>query len=438
MKTRYWKSLSLVLVLSLAFSANVTQAADYLLIVDSSGSMQSKTSDGITKMEAAKKALSGLQQDLEPHDVGMLLFGHRVNAKAPGCCQDIEFAMPIKPMASSGFSEIISRLAPKGSTPLAASLTRANWVLQGRQKDNEKYVIVITDGADTCGGDPAVAASAIRALGINVTIHVVGFGVTEQESTQLEEIAKQGGGEFRSASNLKGLVEVLKKVIPPVEKKPSLVVVKKPAPQLEAAPLSALEKILVARLLDKNGYVRLETAKTLQARKATATVSYLRKRVSDDLMEGSWASAKDAALNAVVALAPETVTETLLDAAKSKNDNVRLWATNRLAAHGGDVSTSGLSATDAILVKLLTDKNGYLRLQAAVSLQKRKATGAVPHLAKRVGDELMEGCWASAKDASLNALKSMAPEKVEDALVVALSAKNDNVRNWATQRLSTN
>jgi Ca-activated chloride channel family protein len=109
--------------------------------------------------------------------------------------------------------------------------------LQGRQKDNEKYVIVITDGADTCGGDPAVAASAIRALGINVTIHVVGFGVTEQESTQLEEIAKQGGGEFRSASNLKGLVEVLKKVIPPVEKKPSLVVVKKPAPQLEAAPL---------------------------------------------------------------------------------------------------------------------------------------------------------------------------------------------------------
>ncbi len=437
MKTRIWKSLSLVLVLSLAFSATVSQAADYLLIVDSSGSMQSKTSDGITKMEAAKKALIGLQQDLEAHEVGMLLFGHRVNAKAPGCCQDIELAMPIKPMASSGFSEIVSRMRPKGSTPLASSLTRANWVLQGRQKDSEKYVIVITDGADTCGGDPTAAAAAIRALGINVTIHVVGFGVTEQESTQLEEIAKQGGGEFRSASNLKGLVEVLKKVIPPVEKKPELVVVKKPVPQPEAT-LSALEKILVARLLDKNCHIRAETAKTLQTRKAVATVPYLRKRVSDDLMEGSWASAKDAALNAVMALAPETVTETLLEAVNSKNDNVRLWAAKRLAAHGGDVSKDGLSTTDAILAKLLTDKSCYVRVQAAVSLQTRKASGAVPQLVKRVGDELMEGSWANAKDAALNALKSMAPEKVEDALVVALTSKNDNVRNWATQRLATN
>ena len=56
----------------------------------------------------------------------------------------------------------------------------------------------------------------------------------------------------------------------------------------------------------------------------------------------------------------------------------------------------------------------------------------MPHLVKRVHDDLYV---SYAKDAALNALKVLAPEHVEDALLKAMESKNKNVRNWATAKL---
>ncbi len=426
---------------ALLVSAGLGQAADYLLVIDSSGSMNSPTSNGVRKLDAAKKALMSMQEDLSAHNVGVLMFGHRVNTKAPGCCQDIEFVLPIAPMSSGSFGDVVSRLTPKGSTPLAESLTRSTWIMQGRNRDTEKFVIVVTDGTDTCGGDPVAAAAAMRQLGINVTIHVVGFGVTPEESTQLKQIAVKGGGQYRGANDMKDLIIALETVIPVAVKKPMAapqVAPEKPASQVAELPLSAVEKLLVARLQDKNDYVRQQAAATLQARKSRAAIPHLKRRVTDNTMPGSWAGAKDAALKALQSLEPESVTPTLLTALKSKKENIRLWAAQRLVKSGGPIAKSGLSATDAALVKCLNDSNDYMRQQAAVSLAARKAVASVPHLIKRVGDDTMPGSWASAKDAALAAVKAMAPKEVENALVIALSSKQDNVRNWATARLSTN
>ncbi len=442
MMVRSLKNVLAPCLASIALLAAVTsQAADYLLVIDSSGSMSTPTSDGIRKIDAAKEALMGLRTDLEAHNVGVLLFSHRVNTKAAGCCQDIEFVLPIAPMSATRFAGVVPQLTPKGSTPLAESLTRANWIMQGRDRGSEKFVIVVTDGTDTCGGDPVAASAALRQLGINVTIHVVGFGVTAQESAQLKQIAVQGGGQFRAAENLKGLIDALETVIPVaiVKPQPAPKPAAKPAPAREPAlPLSAVEKLLVARLQDKNDYVRQQAAKTLQSRKSVAAVPHLKSRVTDKTMPGSWASGKDAALNALKSLAPESVTPTLITALGSERENIRLWAAKRLVDNGGQVAKSGLSATDAALVKCLSDKDDYVRQQAATSLAGRKVIASVPHLIKRVGDDTMPGSWASAKDAALAAVKAMSPKDVENALVIALSSKQDNVRNWATSRLSTN
>jgi Mg-chelatase subunit ChlD len=431
MKVLAWNSLLLVCLLAVTTAmTSVAQAADYLLVIDSSGSMGAKTADGMKKIDAAKKALTGLRSDLAAHDVGVLLFGHRTNAKAAGCCQDMEMVLPIAPMSSDSFGQVVSRLTPRGSTPLAASLQQASQVLKSRDQQTEKYVIVVTDGTDTCGGDPVATAAALRNLGINVKIHVVGFGVNKKESVQLERIATQGGGEYRSATDLKGLVSALVTVI---------AVNEKPQPKPEATtPLSVVEKVLVKRLVDKNGYVRQQAADTLKKCKATATLSYLKRRAADDLSDGSWMKAKDAALNAVAAMAPHDVTPTLLIAVQSKNNNVRLWAVTRLATKGGPVAKNGVTATDAALIKCLIDKDGYVRQRAGNSLATRKALGAISSLAKRVSDDLSDGSWMKDKDAALAALKAMAPTQVEGALVKAMDSKNDNVRNWATARISSN
>ena len=74
-----------------------------------------------------------------------------------------------------------------------------------------------------------------------------------------------------------------------------------------------------------------------------------------------------------------------------------------------------------------------------------KAKGAVPALVKRVADERYGGPFevrgptrrgnGKDKNAALAALKALAPEKVEQALVDATKAKNPDVKRWASDRL---
>lgn len=80
----------------------------------------------------------------------------------------------------------------------------------------------------------------------------------------------------------------------------------------------------------------------------------------------------------------------------------------------------------------LTDELSVVRQNAANAIMERKTQAAVPALVKRVQDDVI---YKSSKDAALAALKFFAPEKVEDALIVATKSKNQWVRKWATERL---
>ena len=86
-----------------------------------------------------------------------------------------------------------------GPTPLASSLNAVEDYLTpikacdtaasgGCRKYN---VILLTDGAESCSGDPVAAASALRAKGINT--YVVGFSTLASETAQLNQVAAAGG-----------------------------------------------------------------------------------------------------------------------------------------------------------------------------------------------------------------------------------------------------
>ena len=86
-----------------------------------------------------------------------------------------------------------------GPTPLASSLNAMEDYLTpikacdlassgGCRKYN---VILLTDGAESCQGDPVAAAAALRAKGINT--FVVGFSTLGTEAAQLNAIAAAGG-----------------------------------------------------------------------------------------------------------------------------------------------------------------------------------------------------------------------------------------------------
>jgi len=88
-------------------------------------------------------------------------------------------------------------LRPEGPTPLAGLLTSVgNYISPIRAADSASAcrpysVILLTDGAETCLGDPEAAAAALRSAGI--LTYVVGFAVSGAARTQLNDIAIAGG-----------------------------------------------------------------------------------------------------------------------------------------------------------------------------------------------------------------------------------------------------
>jgi hypothetical protein len=61
--------------------------------------------------------------------------------------------------------------------------------------------VLITDGEETCHGNPCEVAKMAHQAGIKVKINVIGFKVDPKERAQLECIAEQGGGRYVAAAN---------------------------------------------------------------------------------------------------------------------------------------------------------------------------------------------------------------------------------------------
>ncbi|RMH42294.1 MAG: VWA domain-containing protein [Deltaproteobacteria bacterium] len=91
-----------------------------------------------------------------------------------------------------------------GPTPLAGSLQAAKAYLapqiacDGAAACRTYAVILLTDGAESCRGDPVAAAADLRAS-LGVDTFVVGFSVVAGERAELDAIAMAGSGGARGA-----------------------------------------------------------------------------------------------------------------------------------------------------------------------------------------------------------------------------------------------
>ena len=136
-----------------------TGKRDLLIVIDCSGSMMGETPDGVVKLDAAKKVLGNLIEKLSPDlNAGLLAYGHRVLASDPGTCADIELVVPVVATDKALLAGKVRALKGMGRTPIAASLTKAGEILKALGTEREKSLIFVTDGLETCGGDPKAAA----------------------------------------------------------------------------------------------------------------------------------------------------------------------------------------------------------------------------------------------------------------------------------------
>lgn len=197
----------LLLVTSLAVPLlGAPPRGNIVFILDGSGSMWGQI-DGTAKITIAKEVLTGLIKELPVGvKVGLVAYGHRTK----GDCNDVEELVPLGPLDTRELIGKINAINPKGMTPITLAVKTT--VEKLRTAEEETTVLLVSDGEETCKGDPCGLVHELKDSGIKFVMHVIGFDVGEKEKAQLECIAKAGSGRYFSAANAGEFLEASRKI----------------------------------------------------------------------------------------------------------------------------------------------------------------------------------------------------------------------------------
>jgi Mg-chelatase subunit ChlD len=185
---------------------------DFALILDCSGSMIDKTKEGPTKMEAAKKVVTELMESIpNGRRVAFLIYGHDRALK----CKAVKVVRPLTEIDDAAKAELrnaIAELQPVGHTPIALALRTAGQELA--KAKGSCQLVLITDGMETCHGDPGKeAAELVAKLNLPHGIQVIGFDVDPKEREAVEQIARAGKGKYFDVHSATDLVKAVGQVV---------------------------------------------------------------------------------------------------------------------------------------------------------------------------------------------------------------------------------
>ena len=192
------------------------------LILDLSGSMARDIGGGETRMEAAKRVMNDVIAALpeqEGVNVGFRVYGHEGDNTEAGrtvSCQSSELVVPIEGVNKPALREVVAEAQPTGWTPIGLSLERAGGDFQPAE-GVRNYILLVTDGEETCGGNPCEVAEALREGDAGIITHVVGFALTQQQAQLVNCIAERGGGLNLRAANARELSDAIFSVLEEIE-----------------------------------------------------------------------------------------------------------------------------------------------------------------------------------------------------------------------------
>jgi len=183
---------------------------DFAILLDCSGSMMEKTKEGQTKMVVAKRVVADLIQKIpDGLRLTFIIYGHDRKLE----CQAVQVVRELAEIDAAGKSELasaISALQPAGATPIALALRTAGKELA--KNGAACGLVLISDGKESCKGDPAAEAAALaKNLKLSFGVNVIGFDVGA-DRTSLEGIAKAGNGKYFNADSAAELTAAVQKL----------------------------------------------------------------------------------------------------------------------------------------------------------------------------------------------------------------------------------
>jgi hypothetical protein len=181
------------------------------LIIDASGSMLQQMPSGGRRIDVAHRVLDDLIRRRIPANtlVALRAFGDTYE----GSC-DTVLRAPLAPIYADYLAPLAAGIEPVNlaKTPIAASLAATEGDLA--TAPGPRVVVLVTDGEETCDGDPEAEIARLRSLGIDVTVNIVGFALDDPAlDATFARWAEVGGGTYLPAADEATLSEALTQAV---------------------------------------------------------------------------------------------------------------------------------------------------------------------------------------------------------------------------------
>ena len=165
-------------------------------------------------MDLAKEAIRQFVAELpEEANVSLRVYGHTgSNSKKDKSvsCKGNEIVYPMGPYEAASFQQSLNKIKPTGWTPLAAAIASAKKDLEQTKGEGVRNIVyVVSDGEETCGGDPAQAAKGLHNSDIRPLVNIIGFDVDDVGQRQLKKVAEAAGGHYKSINSKNDLQKYL-------------------------------------------------------------------------------------------------------------------------------------------------------------------------------------------------------------------------------------
>ena len=191
-----------------------------MIVFDASGSMAgdgwgygSESAGSVPRIDKVRSALRQILPSVTRfRKVGLITYG----SGAWNRC-NLHLALKPTPNAAGPIMSVIDALRPAGRTPMTDAVIQAAEVLDFRQKPG--VIVVLTDGEETCGGEPCAASRWLHEEADQLTVNVIGLRVKnyawmgDQGILDAKCLAEENGGQYLPVDSLAGLREALERTL---------------------------------------------------------------------------------------------------------------------------------------------------------------------------------------------------------------------------------
>lgn len=168
-----------------------------LFVLDGSGSMAG-TWGGKSKFNIARELLyhsiDSLERNSENVEFALRIFGHQSHKDLKNC-EDSKLEVNFGTGGAKKIKDVLQNVKNQGHTPIAYSLFQAANDFPA-DKNARNIIILITDGVETCEGDPCAVTSILQKKRIFLRPFIIGLGMGTDGKEYFDCV-----GDYYDASN---------------------------------------------------------------------------------------------------------------------------------------------------------------------------------------------------------------------------------------------